>query len=268
MPSPFPGMNPYLERRTVWHDFHNGYLYACRDALASQVSENFVVRVDENVYFHEIDGAEHRSFGRPDLSINALGRESGGVAVAASFAPAQLELELPEYDEERLSYLEIRDRDQWTVLTVIELLSPTNKYRGTNREKFLNKRLELLHSQVHYIEIDLLRGGPRVPEGELPACDYYAMVSRRQQRPRVDFWPIALRERLPSISVPLSAGHAEVLLDLQAPLHRVYDGARYGNYIYRGEPEPLLAEADQEWAKGLIAKRETAGTAPVPGTTP
>ncbi len=252
MPSPFPGMNPYLERSSVWHDFHERYVPALAEALGESLSDQYVVRIDDHVYVHELDRPERRLLGRADVAVSDLGSESGAVAIAAAVAPAQAEL--PEFDEERLSYIEIRDRDRWTIVTVIELLSPANKYHGPDRAQYLSKRWQHLHCPVHYIEIDLLRGGPRAPFDSLPACDYYVMVSRWQNRPRTDLWPIGLRERLPIIPVPLSEGHPDVLLDLQPPLHRVYDGARYGNYIYRGDPEPRLSDADQQWAQTLIAQ--------------
>ncbi len=79
-------------------------------------------------------------------------------------------------------------------MTVIELLSPTNKYAGPDREQYLVKRRELLASPVHFVEIDLLRGGPRMPMQDLPECDYCVLVSRVETRLDAGLWPIRLRE--------------------------------------------------------------------------
>ena len=132
---------------------------------------------------------------------------------------------------------------------MIELLSPSNKYSGTDREQYLGKRGEILASRTHLVEIDLLRGGPRMPFGSLPECAYYVMVSRVEERPEADLWPIRLRDPLPILPIPLRDPDPDVRVDLQAVLHRVYDAARYGNYIYEGSPHPALSAADAAWAR-------------------
>ena len=106
---------------------------------------------------------------------------------------------------------------------------------------------------MHFVEIDLLRGGPRMPWLDMPACDYYAVVSRFEERPeRAGFWPIRLRERLPEIPIPLRQGDADARLDLQQVLHRIYDAAGYAYHIYSGPPEPLLAAEDAAWAQQFL----------------
>lgn len=249
MPSPFPGMNPYLERRSIWHDFHERCVPAIADALAAQAAPQFVVRIDEHVYIHELE--EERLFlGRADVGVSSTEPITTDAPVAILQAPAQVRL--PQVDSERLSFVEIRDRDSWQVITILELLSPANKYAGPDREQYLGKRGQIIASPTHLVEIDLLRGGPRMPMQLLGPCDYCVMVSRWQDRPRADVWPIALKQRLPVVPVPLAEGHASLELDLQALLDRVYDAARYVNYIYRGEPEPRLSDADQSWSRSLI----------------
>jgi hypothetical protein len=155
-------------------------------------------------------------------------------------------------DRERLSFLEIRDRDGWQLVTVIELLSPANKYAGPDREQYLAKRRELLASAVHFVEIDLLRGGPRMPMENLPECDYCVLVSRVETRPEAGVWPIRLREPLPPVRIPLRPPHADAQLDLQPVLHRIYDAAGYEDYIYRGPPHPQLNAEDAAWARQFV----------------
>ena len=87
-------------------------------------------------------------------------------------------------DVERHAFLEIRDRGNRQLVTVLELLSPSNKRPGPDREQYLAKRQQLLASSVHLVELDLLRGGPRLPMEHLPACDYCVMVSRYEDRPQ------------------------------------------------------------------------------------
>ena len=153
---------------------------------------------------------------------------------------------------ERHSYLEIRDREGMALVTVVELLSPSNKRIGPDREQYVAKRRQLFASPTHFVEIDLLRGGPRLPLDDLPHCDYYALVSRAEERARVGVWPIRLRDRLPVVPVPLRAGDADSRLDLQEGLDKVYDGAGYAYYVYRGTPVPPLAPDDAAWAKQFI----------------
>jgi hypothetical protein len=145
-------------------------------------------------------------------------------------------------------FLEIRDRTDRQVVAVVELLSPANKYAGPDRDQYWAKAQRVLMTPTHFVEIDLLRGGPRMPWAEMPPCDYYAFVSRYESRPRVDFWPVRLRDSLPPIPVPLRPGDPEPMLDLQTLVHRVYDSAGYELFIYDGDPEPRLSPEDAAWA--------------------
>lgn len=252
MPSPFPGMNPFLEQAGVWQDFHNTFLIALREELVRQLQPRYFVRVEEHVYIHEYDSGERPPLGRPDVTIH--GTQSPGPAAGESAtsitAPVPV-LIPPGTDELRSAYLEIRDRDDRQVVTAIEMLSPSNKLHGADREVYWSKVRKVLSSRSHFVEIDLLRGGPRLPWIDLPNCSYYALVSRVERRPRADVWPIGLRERLPIVPIPLRPGDTEASIDLQSVLHRVYDAAGYADSIYDGEPEPPLDPPDREWAASL-----------------
>jgi hypothetical protein len=159
----------------------------------------------------------------------------------------------PKLLKERLGYLEVCDRDDQSVVTVIELLSPANKRPGGDREAYINKRQLLLATDVNFVELDLLRGGPRLPLDQLPECDYYALVSRPAQRPATDVWPVRLRDPLPSVPIPLRPGDPEPLLDLQAALHTAHDRAGYVfSNLYRRPLVPPLSAADAAWAVALV----------------
>jgi hypothetical protein len=155
---------------------------------------------------------------------------------------------LPAIDRERLSFVEIRDHRDRELVAVLELLSPANKYLGPDREHYLAKRMEILNGPAHLIEIDLLRGGSPLPAADRPDCSYSVLVSRAELRPDAAFWPIALREQLPVIPVPVRASDSDARLDLQAALDRIYDDAGYGDYIYEGNPHPRLEGDDAVWA--------------------
>ena len=94
-----------------------------------------------------------------------------------------------------------------------------------------------------------------MPVKNRPDCDYSVLISRVQDRPYADFWPIGLRDRLPLIPIPLRAPDGDVRVDLQELLHRVYESTGYEYYIYNGSPDPLLAPRDSEWAREHIPSR-------------
>ena len=167
LPSPFPGMNPYLE--AIWHDFHERFLPAAAAYLVPQVRPRYIVLIDENVYLHDIPQDERRRLGRPDVLVAR--NEGASVRTATTgLLTAPTQVLLPEEDIEGLSYLNVLDRESREVVTVIELLSPTNKRPGDNRAQYLAKRSAVRHSEAHLVEIDLLRGGPPMPAEERPAC--------------------------------------------------------------------------------------------------
>jgi hypothetical protein len=248
MPSPFPGMNPYLEQAAVWQDFHQSFLPLAREVLTAQVRPAYVVKVEEHLFVHEAPINGRKVLGRSDVSVvgGTAGAPSAGPASAVAQAP--ITVLLTGADIERHAFLEIRDRANMEVVTVIELLSPSNKDPGPDREIYLAKRRRLLWSGTHLVEIDLLRGGGRLPPIEIMA-DYCVFVSRAEERPRAFAWPIHLRSRLPEIPIPLRPPHADARLDLQQVLHRLYDTAGYEDYIYNNEPEPPLSPEDAEWAR-------------------
>src|SRR5271157_223721 len=155
---------------------------------------------------------------------------------------------------DRQRYLEIRDRRNRELVAVVELLSPVNKKSGPYRAQYLTKRSEILASPAHLVEIDLLRDGRAMPDQERPSSTYGVMVSRAEERPAADFWPIGLRQPLPTIPVPLRPANSHASLELQELLHQVYDRGTYAEEIYEQEAEPPLDPADLDWAKHVLSQ--------------
>jgi hypothetical protein len=178
---------------------------------------------------------------------------AGATALGVVDAPA--EVFIPDQDIERIPFLEVRDRQDRELVTVIELLSPSNKRPGDDRKQYLAKRRELFRSPAHLVEIDLLRGWPPMPLNQRPACDYAVLVSRAERRPASQFWPIGLRDRLPNIPIPLRAPDGDARVDLQVVLQSTFDGTGYEYFIYDGSPEPPLAPEDEEWARQFLPNR-------------
>ena len=254
MPSPFPGMNPYLEREGFWTDFHESYVIALRAALVPQIRPNYIAIIEQNVYVHEGDGGPGLLLARPDAAVvDPAGRhEPGGTATASLAAPAYVDMTGAAVVVDRESFVVIQDRESRRVVTVVEVLSPANKRPGEDRAAYLAKRLRYLKAGVNLVEIDLLRGWPRMPMRNLPPCDYCVLVSRRADWPDAGVWPILLRDRLPEVPVPLGDADEPARLDLQAVLHQVYDAVGYEDYVYRHDPTPSLRPDDRDWAAGLV----------------
>jgi hypothetical protein len=244
-------MNPYLEKSDAWEDFHHDFITLARQMLVGQVGENYIVKVEVRIYLHELSESERRFFGRADLGVSALAPEQSAAVMGGGVMAAPVQLMLPTTELAREAWIEIRDRHNRRVITVIELLSPSNK-SGADRQAYLAKRKEILAGRAHFVEIDLLRAGERPQLPELPPCDYYALVSRSQNRPAVDMWPIGLRQPLPCLPIPLTPPDKDIALDLQALVHRVHDDADFRKYIYAEPPEPPLSADDAAWARQYL----------------
>jgi hypothetical protein len=251
MPSPFPGMNPYLEHPAVWPSFHSRFIVALADQLTVQADPAFFVDVGVHIYVHEWP----LPVGYADVGVSSGARAGGPSPVnsaAATEATTRTALvNYPSVEEERIPFLEVRDRASRRIVAVVELLSPSNKNSGADREAYLAKRVSLFIRDVNFVEIDLLRGGPQMPNKNVPASAYSVLVSRAARRPVSDYWAIGLRDPLPTIPVPLRDDF-EPLVNLQAALHLVYDAARYGSRIYDDPPVPALSRDDAAWAAQFV----------------
>jgi len=250
MPSPFPGMNPYLEQEALWQDFHIGFLNTLKERLVPQIRPRYVVLLERYIYVHEPPEKPTGRRLRADLLVATprIGFPQGGASVLEAEAPAQVEH--IDQEVERVVYLEVRDNNDGELVGVVELLSLANKL--DEQPQYLAKRGKLLASTAHLIEIDLLRGGRPMPDANRPDCAYSVLVSRAGHRPRAGFWPIGLRQRLPVIPIPLRDRDADAHIDLQEILDHVYDASGYEDFVYRGVPEPALSTEDAEWARRFL----------------
>jgi hypothetical protein len=259
MPSPFPGMDPYLERQE-WEDFHTTLNTVIRETLAPRIEPRYVVRVERRVYVEDpyrgVEEFDH--FRRSDVAVLATAEVGARVEAGGGVALAPVECELLMPEERRETYLVIRERKTMDVVTVIETLSPANKRRGGDgRREYLEKRANVINSRYHLVELDLLRGGERLRMSTpLPPGAYYAIVSRANRRPKADVYPWSLRQPLPPIPIPLKHGDPDVPLDLQTVFTTVYDRARYDLTLdYSAHLSPRLDKADVAWVKRLRSGR-------------
>ncbi|MDF5718630.1 MAG: DUF4058 family protein [Rhizonema sp. NSF051] len=258
MPSPFPGMNPYLEDPELWSGVHGRLIVAIADSLSPQLRPSYFVAIEERVY--QTTGEDRLLVGIPDVVVQSplatINPTMPNVAVAAPPAqPATVTVPMPETVKER--YLEVRHAGTKEVVTVIEVLSPKNKRTGEGRNAYETKRLRVLGSSTHLVEIDLLRAAEPMPIlGNSIQSDYRLLVSRGERRPNADLYAFNLPSEIPSFPLPLRSTDIEPLLDLQTLLSELYDRASYDLVIdYRQEPIPPLKKAYTGWNDTLLRQQ-------------
>lgn len=255
MPSPFPGMDPWLENPALWPDVHNSLIAALRDDLAARVSPRYFVAIEERTYLEEPD--ELVLVGRPDLTVATADRSQPLAAPAsATTSAAVVEVRVPVADRIRDTWIEVRRVAGGEAVTVIEVLSYANKRAGDGRRDYLRKRTAILSSLTSLVEIDLLRAPEPMPViGLRPPSAYAVLVSRSWQRPRAHLMPIGLRDPLPLVTIPLREGEPEPSVDLGALFAALYDRARYDLQVsYATSPVPALTGDDGAWAAVRIAQ--------------
>ncbi|HLK55356.1 MAG TPA: DUF4058 family protein [Chthonomonadaceae bacterium] len=263
MPGPFPGMDPWLENPDLWPDVHLGLIAGMRAILNQLLPPGYIARSEERCRILPIGPSMY-----PDVFL--IDRPlAPGVTVSSGNAVMTPPHDLPRLIEEspqepKEHYLDILHvATGYRVVTTIEVLSPTNKDPNSGgRQDYLKKQREILASETHLIEIDLLRAGqhtvaaPRKVSTPDDPWDYTICLHRGGDGKRYAVWAVPLRQRLPRIVIPLDAGVPEIVLDLQAIFDRSYDEGGYSRLMdYRGNPVPPLPASDAAWADALLRER-------------
>jgi hypothetical protein len=256
MLSPFPGMDPFIEMFT-WGDFHTNLAVELQRQLVG-VLPKYVTRVQERIYI-ETQRPEPRFI--PDINVAKADSDQRHAAHRGDRAVLELEPRTyvtPLPDDRFEPYLEIIDRENNQVVTVLEILSPTNKRRGSDgHRQYQEKRQECLRLPLSFVEIDLLRGGERPPTASplLPTTDYCLMVHRRGNRPFIEVYEWTLHDRLPRFPVPLANDDADFVLDLQKAIDAIYDNNGYGYTLPYSSPlaPPVRAE-DAAWINEIVSQ--------------
>ena len=259
MPSPFPGMNPYLEHPDRWSTVHNRLIVALADLLAPQLVPKYQVDIEKRVY--EVIGMNALLVGRPDVTVQhprvpaSSGTTRSTAGSESSATPVPVTLPMPE--EVREAYLEVKEAATQRVITAIEILSPSNK-RGDGRQRYEQKRQRVLTSQTHLVEIDLLRDGSPLPiVGEPIESCYRILVSRADRRPVADLYPFNLCDPIPTFPLPLQAEDQEPTVSLQSLLNAVYERSGYDYFIdYGTDPLPPLSEDDRAWIDRMLREQD------------
>jgi len=229
MPSPFPGMDPYIESDGRWRGFH---LMCCAEAVREfdlRLSPRYVAEIHHWTWLRMLPADAETDRVRRDVDSRK-----------ASSVPFMVRL--PALEPESMRHVRIIEAATDRVVTVIELLGPDNKTPGAGREACLVERTEYLHSQVNFVEMDLLKGGVR------PALGVR----------------LRLADRLPVIPIPLAPDEADVPMNLRDCPNRAYDAGRYGSLLkYRRPlPVPPWKQTDADWAAPFAA---AVAASPSPG---
>ncbi|RIK34701.1 MAG: hypothetical protein DCC55_32625 [Chloroflexi bacterium] len=266
MPAPFPGMDPYLERAGLWKQVHTGLIVEIQTNLARRLRPRYLVAIEQRTFLTLLQGEQ--LVGEPDVLAVApqngpangesLARQAAALAVAEGPAAYTVELPMPEEIVER--YLEVRDAETGEAITVIELLSPSNKQE--DRARYERKRLQILGSMTNLIEIDLLRAGRPLPMyGDIPASHYRILISRAWERPRAQALIFNVQNPIPDVPIPLRPGEEEPVLALNQVLHDLYDRAGYDLFIdYHQPPPPPLDEETLAWVRQQLDPMDVQNT--------
>ncbi|WP_293346676.1 MULTISPECIES: DUF4058 family protein [unclassified Microcoleus] len=263
MPSPFPGMDPYLEHPDFWQETHNRLIVAIADTIMPQIRPKYEVAIDKRIY--EVtdpndSNGDSLLVGIPDVAIkrqpNSPNIPSSSVATLTVTLPTTVKVPAPVKVTQ--TYLEVREMTTKQVVTAIEILSPVNKRSGEGRITYLKKRQSILGSLTNLVEIDLLRKWESMPIlNNSIESDYRILVSPSNRRPFAELYAFNLRDSLPIFPLPLREEDVEPIVNLPEIFAGIYDRAGYDYRIdYDREPVPSLSEEEQVWASQLLQERE------------
>jgi Protein of unknown function (DUF4058) len=225
MPSPFPGMDPYLEDESLWSVFHHQMVMCLYQVLLPGLVDRYRARVGQ------------RSYTTEQALFTSIVRE--------------------EHHED---YIEIRQRGDGKLVTLVEVVSPSNKTTSAGRAAYLEKRHEGRAANANLVEIDLvLQGQPTLDYARdgLPDWDYLVTVTRASQPERYEIYTTTLQKRLPRFRLPLASDDRDTVLDLHTAFTRCYDqGGFAGKIDYKREPNTPLTDEDRQWLDEVLRQQK------------
>jgi Protein of unknown function (DUF4058) len=218
MPSPFPGMDPYLEDEKLWPAFQHQLVASLYQILLPGLVDRYRARIHQRTYFTE-----------EPLFTSVIRQE--------------------RHEE----FIEVRQRTDGRLVTLVDIASPINKTLSQGRAAYHETRRQARGQNASIVEIDLvLQGQPLLDYSRdgLPDWDYAVTVTRCTQPERYEIYTSTLPKRLPRFKVPLSADDRDTVLDLQATFARAYDQGNFTNHLdYTRDPTTRMDDSDREWVR-------------------
>ncbi|HKI31183.1 MAG TPA: DUF4058 family protein [Gemmataceae bacterium] len=280
MKSPFPGMDPYIEACDLWGDFHNRLIAAICSTLSEALPRGYVARVSKRSYIVLVESEEKAErYFEPDVKVTTApghtpapprGRQASTTANTLDADSVAVRAFIEEEFAER--FIDIYElKPERRLVTSIEVLSPSNKIGGSKGWKqYLRKRQSLLLGKANLVEIDLLRGGTRMPMLDpLPKSPYYLLVAREDWAPNCRVWPAFFDRPLPPIPIPLHKPDPPVPLALQPLLETLYERARYAEDIdYARSLTPPLEPEQVAWLQKRLHPESSAAPSAAPRRRP
>src|SRR5262245_40697092 len=223
MPSPFPGMDPFLEDDKIWPTFHHHFIAGLFQILLPNLIDRYRARVGQRQYATEMP------------LFTSIIRE--------------------EHCEE---FIEVRQRSDNKLVTLVDVVSPANKLTTQGKEAYLDRRRDARLQHASIVEIDLvLQGQPLLDysrEG-LPDWDYAVTVTRAMQPERHEIYTATVQKRLPRFKLPLALDDRDTVVDLQAAFARCYDQGGFSAQIdYQATPAVISDQDDRTWVNDLLVQ--------------
>jgi hypothetical protein len=263
MKSPFPGMDPFIEVSDLWDDFAHSLICAIAHHLGEVLPERYAPRIGAREYTALCYSEADCIYPTPAHVLAACAPQAGPKSPKGKDEPMWMRAFFDEQHRER--FVRIQDlSDENRPVTFIEVLSPSNKRRGSEGwQQYLRKRQALLLGKANLVELDLLRGGDRMPMLDpWPASPYTLLVAREERAPRCRVWPAFFDRPLPTIPIPLAKPHPDIPLALQPLIEVIYERGRYSEDIDYAKPlDPPLTAEQSAWFEQQLRGREAVGKA-------
>lgn len=246
MPSPFPGMDPYLEAR--WPEVHASLIVYARNQINRQLPTDLQANIEENLAVR-VDVEGDRGI-RPDVHVAEDGGSAGLQTSSSQVAVAEpVVVPRAPYPERHVEIVNQAGR----VVTAIDFVSPWNKIGRRNRDQYWRKQLDYLDAGVNLVEIDLVRQGDYVLAAtltEIPQFEptpYLVCVYRNECPDQFEIYRVPLDVPMPNIPIPLRVDEADVVLQLQLLIDDCYRDGRYDRIDYQADPQPAFDVEHTVW---------------------
>jgi hypothetical protein len=226
MSSPLPGMDPYLEDEKRWPAFQPLLVQSLYQMLLPGLLDRYRARVGERQYSSE------------QALFTSIVRE-----------------------EHKEAFIEVRQRSDGRLITLLEVVSPGNKITAEGRRLYVERRAEVKKMNAHVVEIDLILQGPSLMDCSKdpapPTWDYAAVVTRWTHPDRCEIYSATLSKRLPRFRVPLASDDRDTVLDLQAAVVRAYDHGDFRKTIdYTRDPATRLSDENRRWLNDRLKEEK------------